>query len=41
MAAGRQKKIIYGMEGEYVVAYGRLPSPARSTQPSTGKEMLY
>ena len=28
MAAGRQKKIICCMEGENVVTYGRLPSPA-------------
>jgi len=24
----KTKKLIYGMEGENVVAYGRLPSPA-------------
>jgi len=29
MAAGRQKKIICGMEGEIFVAHGRLPFPAR------------
>ena len=28
MVAGRQKKVICGMEGEKVMAYGRLPSPA-------------
>jgi len=33
MAAGRQKRVIYGMEGENIVAYGRLPSPANKTPP--------
>ena len=28
MAAGREKKLKCGTEGEIVVAHGRLPSPA-------------
>ena len=32
MAAGREKKLICGTEGEIVVAHGRLPSPAPEPQ---------
>ena len=32
MAAGREKKLICGPEGEIVVAHGRLPSPAHRVQ---------
>ena len=31
MAAGKQKKLIYGMEGKNAVAYGRMPSPSHFT----------
>ena len=31
MAAGKEKKLICGLEEEIVVAHGRLPSPAPTT----------